>query len=222
MSQKQWKYLLQEAIVNGPGVETAHVFDGRFTVKCWGVEPDGADLITNGGFAADTDWPTQGTGWSISGGNASSDASQVGDSDLTQTIAALVPGEAYEVSITVSGRTAGNVTPVVGDTEGTDRATNSTFVETIVCGAGGDFDLRADLNFDGDVDDVTCKLVNAGFDGATVECQILAEDNITWIPFFTFTADGVQFGEVGSQDEEFRAEVSNVGVSTKVNCTITH
>lgn len=221
MSQKKFIWLLQDAIINGPGSNTGHVFDGKFTVKCWGIEPDGADLITNGGFVADTGWPIQGVGWDISGGKANSDGSQAGDSDLTQTIAELVEGEAYEVSIDVSGRTVGNVTPVVGDTEGTDRATNATFVETIVCGAGGDFDLRVDIDFDGSVDNVTCKLVNAGFDGATVTVKIKAEDGVTWIPFYSFTSDGVQFGEVGSEDEEFRAEVSSAGVSTKVNCTIT-
>lgn len=113
----------------------------------------GPDLVTNGAMAADTDW-TKGTGWTIAAGVASCDGTQVADSDLTQSISA-VSGKTYSVTFTVSNYVAGNVTPVVGDTEGTDRAANGTFTETITSGAGTDIDIRADLDFVGDIDDVT-------------------------------------------------------------------
>jgi len=110
------------------------------------------DLVTNGAFATDTGW-TKGTGWTIAAGVGNSDASQAGDSDLTQTpTVALIEGMAYQTVFTVANRGAGNVTIVLGDTEGTDRATNATFTETIVAGAGADIDVRADLDWDGDVD----------------------------------------------------------------------
>ncbi len=117
------------------------------------------DLVTNGGFDGDTDW-TLGDGWSISGGNASSDGSQSADSDLEQDFLIEV-GKSYEVIFTVSGVGSGNVTPVVGGTEGTDRSSNATFTETIVAGAGASprFKLRADLDFDGDVDVVSVREV---------------------------------------------------------------
>ena len=118
--------------------------------------PLGAEVVTNGDFATDTDW-TKGTGWTISGGTASSDGTQGGDSDLTEALA-LTNNKTYEVTFTVSGYTAGNVTLVCGDTEGTDRAANGTFTEKILAGAGGDFDIRADLNFVGDIDNVSVKL----------------------------------------------------------------
>lgn len=60
------------------------------------------------------------------------------------------------------------------------------------------------------------------FDGATVEIQVLAEDGTSWIPAFTFTNEGVQFGEVGSQEEEFRASISSVGAGTDINVTMTY
>ena len=66
-----------------------------------------------------------------------------------------MPGQAYEVTFTVSAYVAGNVVAVVGDTEGTDRAANGTFTEVILAGAGVDVDIRADLDFDGSVDTVT-------------------------------------------------------------------
>jgi len=121
----------------------------------------GTDLVTNGGFAADTDW-AKGPGWSIAAGVASSDGSQAGDSDLNQALS-LTSGQTYEVEFTVSNFSAGNVTPVAGDTEGTDRAANGTFTENIVAGAGGDIDIRADLDFIGDIDDVTVKLANVSW-----------------------------------------------------------
>ena len=52
-------------------------------------------LVTNGDFAADTDW-TKGTGWTISGGQALF-TSAGGASELSQTIAVL-PNTKYTVS----------------------------------------------------------------------------------------------------------------------------
>lgn len=60
------------------------------------------------------------------------------------------------------------------------------------------------------------------WDGASVEIQILAEDGTTWITVYTFSANGVQFGEVGSEYEEFRAEVKDAGGSTNLNATINY
>ena len=119
-----------------------------------------ADRIVNGAFAADTDW-TKGTGWTIAAGVATCSGAQVGDSDLTQVgatlLEALVQNQAYEVTFTVSGYVAGNVTPVVGDNEGTDRAADGTFTEIVIAGAGADIDIRGDLNFDGNVDAVSVR-----------------------------------------------------------------
>jgi hypothetical protein len=127
-----------------------------------------ADAVSNGGFGSDTVW-TKGTGWSIAAGVASCDGTQVADTDLTQDITST-DGESYEVTYTVSNYTAGNVTAVVGDNEGTDRSANGTYVETIISGAGSDIDIRGDLDFVGDIDDVVVKPlvgfyyeINAGF-----------------------------------------------------------
>lgn len=121
--------------------------------------PLGADLAVNGGFSADSDW-TKGTGWSIGSGVASSDASQTSDSDLVNTGIALEATKKYSVTFTVSGRTAGNVTAVVGNTEGTDRSTNATFTEIITAANTDPLTIRADADFDGDIDDVSIQLVS--------------------------------------------------------------
>jgi hypothetical protein len=124
-----------------------------------GAFTDGDELVADGDMSADTNW-TLGDGWSIAAGVADSDGTQAGDSDLTQTpLVALVNGEVYSLVFTAANRTAGNVTGVVGETEGTDRATNNTFTELITAAAGTDIDIRADVDFDGDVDDVSLKQV---------------------------------------------------------------
>lgn len=130
---------------------------GYFRVKKGDFSVVGSDVVTNGAFATDTDW-TKGTGWTIGSGVGSSDGTQGADSDLEQTLTAtLVEGEFYEVSFTVTAYTAGNVTPVVGGTEGTDRSSAASFTEVIQAGATQVIALRADLNFIGSVDNFTVK-----------------------------------------------------------------
>lgn len=156
----------------------------------------GSDLAVNGAFAADTDW-TKGTGWTIAAGVASSDGSQAGDADLTQDLS-LVQGETYRVTFTVSNYSAGNVTPVVGDTEGTDRGEDGTFTEDIVCGAGTDLDIRADLDFVGDIDDVSIVQIGGFEIIATLEQGGSALDavitNQAALPTFTETQVAILVG----------------------------
>lgn len=148
-------------LLTKPNDESVLVLDVEvedFRVRVGDFTTSGIELVTNGTFDTDTDW-TKGTGWTIASNIASSNASQSEDSDLEQTLAAttLVEGESYETSFTVSGRTVGNVTMVVGGTEGTDRSTNATHTQTIVAGSTQIIAIRADLNFDGNIDDVSIK-----------------------------------------------------------------
>jgi len=156
-----------------------------------GAFTDGDDLVTNGAFAADTDW-VKGDGWTIAAGVADSDGTQSADSDLTQTIGGLTNGEVYSIVFTGANRTAGNVTVVCGDTEGTDRSTNATFTELVTCGAGGDLDVRADVDYDGDVDDVTLALVgDAGWTQGTG--WLISGGNAS--------SDGTQVGDSDLEDD---------------------
>ena len=156
--------------------------------------PDFTNQAVNGGFATDTDW-VKGTGWSIAAGVASCSGAQVADSDLSQTPTSitLASGMEIEVTFTVSNYVAGNVTAVVGDTEGTDRSANGTYTETIVAGAGTDIDIRADLNFNGDIDNVEYKVhafllsptgtganVTASKNGEWKELAALAAGTAAW------------------------------------------
>lgn len=117
------------------------------------LRKSGVNLVTNGDFAADSDW-TKGTGWTISGGTASKSAGSASDLEQNQ---AVTNGTSYQIKFTVSGRTAGTVFVRVAGTAGVSRSTNAAFVETVKAGAGAEPKLEfvADSSFDGSIDDVT-------------------------------------------------------------------
>jgi hypothetical protein len=71
------------------------------------------DLVLNGGFDSDTIW-VKGTGWSISGGKATSDNSQTGSSSLYQGLTNAVQGALYEVRYDWSYASVGNVLIYIG------------------------------------------------------------------------------------------------------------
>ena len=120
--------------------------------------PPGATVVANGGFTADTNW-TKGAGWTISGGAAHSDGSQAADSNLSQA-AVLTATNTYLVTFTISNYSAGNIRPVCGTALGTNRSANGAHTEHII-GNGTGFALRADLDFIGDVDNVSVQKVGA-------------------------------------------------------------
>ncbi len=58
------------------------------------------------------------------------------------------------------------------------------------------------------------------FDGASVRIQIKTEDD-RWVTTYTFSVDGVQFGEIGTGSEIFRAFILTPGAKL-LSCTITY
>jgi hypothetical protein len=95
-----------------------------------------ANQITNGTFAADTDW-TKGSGWTIAGGVAvaTSVANNVG---LTQA-QTFTAGKVYKLVYTVSGFVEGGVrVTFIGGTTvaSTDRTANGTYTEYLTALTG--------------------------------------------------------------------------------------
>ena len=111
---------------------------------------DGDDIITNGAFAADTDW-TKGAGWAIAAGVA---AATTASAELTQSPTTLYEGRYYSVVFTVSGFSAGTVTASIGGTNGTARGSDATFTETILAGADADVAFITS-SFTGNIDNVS-------------------------------------------------------------------
>jgi hypothetical protein len=111
-------------------------------------------LLDNRDFDSDTGW-TKGTGWTISDGTANHAAGTA--SSLTQAVT-LVTSGVYRVAFTLSGVTAGNVTPrFTGGSTVTEsaRSTNGVHAVEMTAVAGNTtFDLLASSTFVGSVDNV--------------------------------------------------------------------
>jgi len=188
---------------NNALTDVAQEYTAQQNFNATTLTPLGADLVTNGTFASDTNW-TKGTGWTIGSGVANSDATQSADSDLTEDTLVLVSGNTYEVTFTVTNYVAGNVTPVAGGTEGTDRAANGTFIENILS-AGTDLDIRGDLDFDGDIDDVIVKLANVSWNlnsnqvtSLTLDGDLVLDNPTNQVDGSTYIINLIQDG-TGSQ-----------------------
>lgn len=120
----------------------------------------GTDLVTNGQFAADTDW-TKGTGWTIASDKATKSAGTA--SNLTQSIS-LTAGESYLINILFE-RSAGSF-----DVEFQGGTTVPWNVTTI---SGGHFrvltaltgnvtlSITADSTFAGDIHEIYIQQVTA-------------------------------------------------------------
>ncbi|MBN9235088.1 MULTISPECIES: TipJ family phage tail tip protein [Phyllobacteriaceae] len=113
-----------------------------------------ATLATNGSFDADANW-AKGTGWAIASGQATKTAGTA--SDLSQA-AAMTAGKVYRGAATVSGRTAGTITPKLtggATASGPAVAANGQFLFRLTAGASPTtLVFSADSTFNGSIDDV--------------------------------------------------------------------
>jgi hypothetical protein len=120
------------------------------------------ELVTNGGFAADTNW-TKGAGWAISGGVASQSGAGA-NSNLSQNIG-LVSNKAYVVTVNVVSRSAGTVRLLLGGGGTGVTATYNaagTYTSVVRADSGGAFlYVQADATFVGSVDNVSIKEIPA-------------------------------------------------------------
>ena len=114
----------------------------------------GTQSIVNPELDTDTTW-VKGTGWAIGAGTGNKTAGVASSLEQPQT---LTTDSNKVVSFTVSGRTAGSITPkFTGGVEvaGTAISSNITSTEILIVSAGTTtFELVADSAFDGSVDNI--------------------------------------------------------------------
>jgi len=117
-------------------------------------------MLVNGDFATDSVW-IKGVGWTIAGGVADCDGSQAGSTYLEQATV-LTIGDEVVVTFTISNFAAGTVKVLAGNgTSGTVRTANGTYTETLTVSGNGSFFFQADLNFIGQIDDVSVRLAGS-------------------------------------------------------------
>lgn len=151
------------------------------------VEVLAPTIVTNGTFETDTDW-VKGTGWTIAGGKASSDGTQVADALLTTTVAPVtVAAETYEVSFEITDYTAGSVRM---NFDGAAAITNKSAVgvykiKVPASDMTGTVDVIANSTFVGSIDNVTVRQIT--YD---VTKDLLDTSGITtFFGYFTFNVD---------------------------------
>lgn len=120
------------------------------------------DIVTNGAFAADSDW-TKGAGWTIAAGVATHATANPGTT-LTEDSAlkvAIVAGATYRVTYTITSYTSGAVAVSLGGTAGTSRSAAGTYTEDITAKTASSeyvssivFTADATNDFDGSIDNV--------------------------------------------------------------------
>jgi hypothetical protein len=118
----------------------------------------GNNLVTNGTFDTDSDW-VKGTGWTISGGKASSDGSQTTNSLLYQSNV-LTSGSNFKCEVTISNYQSGNLRVVLGG-GGSEQSysANGTYTFYGIKGSDNNLYLSADTNFIGSIDNVSVQEV---------------------------------------------------------------
>jgi len=125
----------------------------------------GSELVTNGGFDADSNWSKE-SGWAISGGTANCTTSST--SALYQT--GYTGGQTYEVTYTISNRTSGGIyldseggnSIGTAGTHGTLRTANGTYTEVMTLHTGGNliaFRGQASTSTSLSLDNVSVKAV---------------------------------------------------------------
>jgi hypothetical protein len=121
----------------------------------------GDELITNGGFDTDSDW-TKNTGWSISGGVASSDGSQSESSSLVQIntfdTSTLIT-DFYLIRYTVTVNT-GTVSFGSGGLVQSHTSSGTYYMIGSPQTGSGNTNFTATSSFTGTVDNVSVRKIN--------------------------------------------------------------
>ena len=204
----------------------------------------GSELITNGDFAADSDW-VKGNGWTISGGVGVALTATGGN--LRQNGVALEENKVYSITFTIVSRSAGSVLGRFGGTPAVDSVSfNQVGTYTFFLKANdtnSSFMLRGQGGFTGTVDNVSVKEVlgNHAIQTTSTKRPVLARHpeggirnlldytqefddwskvattvtaNATTAPDGTATADKVIANTVFSQHRVDQSTTSTAGVQT--------
>ena len=141
----------------------------------------GAELVVNGSFAVDADWIKE-PGWSISGGQATKVAGAAGS--LYQGAPAMVQGRLYQITFSVTGYSAGTLTPFCRGTVGTGVTANGTYTQRLIAGADSAYAINffAGATFAGSIDNISVREIPGNhaiaFNNTTARPELSARVNL--------------------------------------------
>ena len=140
------------------------------TINC-APGPTGSNLITNGNFNAGTSSWTA-TNWTYSSPNQNVAHNTGNTSALSQSIS-VSANATYAVTVTVSGVSAGSLTPNIGGTAGTPITTAGIFTQYIKATNTNGLLFIPTTNFNGAIDTITCvQVMHASFNGTYITDSI--------------------------------------------------
>ena len=145
------------------------------------VEVNGTELVTNGDFAADSDW-TKETGWSIASGKASYDASSATNA-LYQSIG-LTTGSVYRLSFTVVNYTSGSFKGHLSNgnvTAATDAISANGDYSFNITATGALVLFRNVTSFNGSIDNVSVIEVTAEDASYADMCMQTGASTYEWV-----------------------------------------
>ena len=148
------------------------------------VDVTGAELVTNGDFATDTNW-TKGNGWTISGGFGVGNLTTNNYGGLKQS-PTLSVGAIYRYQFTISSYTSGSVRFAIGSTDnGTSISGNGVYSGYITYAAphvsGSTIAIFAWGNFVGSVDNVSVLEVTAEDASYADMCMQTGASTYEWV-----------------------------------------
>ena len=115
--------------------------------------------VSNGSFTGNATGWTLGAGWSY-GSNKVTHAS--GTATMVPNPAVnIIIGGVYTLTYTISGVSAGTVTPTLGGVAGTVRSTNGRFIQAITATTTGNLIFTPTTTFNGSIDDVSIGLTTS-------------------------------------------------------------
>lgn len=117
--------------------------------------------VANGSFTGNANGWTLGSGWTY-GSNAVTHTGGGGTATLTPNPAVnIIIGGVYTLTYTISGVSAGTVTPTLGGVAGTARSTNGRFIQAITATTTGNLFFTPTTTFNGTIDDVSIGLTTS-------------------------------------------------------------
>ena len=145
------------------------------------VEVNGTELVTNGNFAADSNW-TKEAGWSIASGKASYDASSATNA-IHQSIG-LTTGSVYKLSFTVVDYTSGSFKGHLSNgnvTAATDAISANGDYSFNITATGALVLFRNVTSFNGSIDNVSVIEVTAEDASYADMCMQTGSSTYEWV-----------------------------------------